>query len=240
MEEFVEFINQALGFTRETPPLQEIVFALLLSFALNLVIASVYRRTYKGADFSQDYVHALLILGTVVSVVVMVVRLGPTPEHAQATAFGIFAAFSVIRFRTSLSASRDMGFLFLAMAAGLGVGARAYSLATATTVVICAIIIVFSRMNLFAPAQASHRLRIRVTNDVDYDTAFTECFEKYLLDRDLVSVESIQAGMMTELRYNVHLRDVAKPGEFVAALQQLNGNNRVLLTSTVPTRVLAD
>jgi len=54
-----------------------------------------------------------------------------------------------------------------------------------------------------------------------------------------VSVESIQAGMMTELRYNVQLRDASKPGEFVAALQQLNGNNRVMLSMAAAGRELS-
>ncbi len=233
----MQFINEVMGFAKDTAPLQEIIFAIGLSFLLNLLIAATYKHTYKGSDLSQDYIHSLLILGTVVSVVVMVVHVDK--EHAQATAFGIFAAFSIIRFRTSLSAARDIGFIFLAMAAGLGVGARAYSLATVTTIILCAIIYIFSKMDIFAPARASHRLRIRVTNDIDHDIVFRDCFTTYLVDSDLISVESIQAGMMTELRYNVHLKQVDKPGEFVAALQQLNGNNRVLLTSTVPERGLA-
>ena len=232
MNEAYEFISQVLGFDQASAPLQEIIFAIGLSFLLNLLIASVYKATFKGGDFSQDYVHSLLILGTVVSVIVMVVRFDPDPKMAQATAFGIFAAFSIIRFRTNVSASRDIGFLFCAMAAGLGVGARAYGLATATTILIAALIYVFSKADIFAPSRASHRLRIRVTNDIDYDDAFRECFAKYLEHVDLISVESIQAGMMTELRYNVHLKNTEKPGEFVAALQQLNGNNRVLMTST--------
>lgn len=240
MNELYETINQVLGFQANRPPAQEIVFAIGLSFLLNLLIATLYRRTYRGGDFSQDYVHTLLILGTVVSVVVMVVRFDPDPAMAQATAFGIFAAFSIIRFRTTVTQSRDIGFLFMAMAAGLGVGARAYVLATITTIIICAIIYVFSSMDAFAPIRASHRLRVRVTNDVDHDIAFRECFARYLHDFELVSVESIQAGMMTELRYLIHLKDVAKPGEFVAAIQQLNGNNRVMLTSTAPNRILAD
>jgi hypothetical protein len=120
------------------------------------------------------------------------------------------------------------------------VGARAYSLATATTIIICALVFLFSRADAFAPIRASHRLRIRVTNDIDHDSVFKECFARFLYDHDLISVESIQAGMMTELRYLVHLKDNAKPGEFVAALQQLNGNNRVMLTSTAPNRVLSD
>jgi hypothetical protein len=239
MNESLSFLQEVLGFTQARAPLQEIIFAIGLSFVLNLLIANVYKSTFQGGDFSQDYVHSLLILGTVVSVVVMVVRFDPNPQMAQATAFGIFAAFSIIRFRTTVSASRDIGFLFLAMSAGLAVGARAYGLAAATTVLLCAIIYVFSRMDVFAPARASHRLRIRVTNDIDYDAAFRGCFEKHLHEHDLISVESIQAGMMTELRYNVTLRETGKPGQFVSAIQQLNGNNRVLLTSTSPNRALA-
>ncbi len=239
MNELYALIIQALGFNQPVAPLQEIVFAIGLSFVLTLLIAAVYKATYRGSEFSQDYVHSLLILGTVVSVIVMVVRFDPNPQMAQATAFGIFAAFSIIRFRADVTQSRDIGFLFLAMAAGLGVGARAYLLAAATTIIICAIIYVFSQADIFAPARASHRLRIRVTNDIDYDVVFREAFAKYLHDFDLLSVESIQAGMMTELRYNVHLKDSGKPGEFVAALQQLNGNNRVMLRSTAPNRVLA-
>jgi uncharacterized membrane protein YhiD involved in acid resistance len=232
MQAFQDTLKSTLGFDQPVPHLPEIVFALALSFALNWLIATLYRRTYKGGDFSQDYVHALLILGTVVSVIVMVVR--GDKEHSQATAFGLFAAFSIIRFRCTVAQSRDIGFIFLAMAAGLGVGARAYWLATATTVILCAVIWMFSRVDAFAPTRASHRLRIRVTNDVDHDVAFAECFSRYLQDHDLVSVESIQAGMMTELRYLVHLKESTKPGEFVAAIQQLNGNNRVMLTTTTP------
>jgi hypothetical protein len=244
MQELFEIIDQIFGFKQPNPLLPEIVYAIFLSFGLNLLIATVYRTTYKGSDLSQDYVHTLMILGTVVSVVVMVVRNDPggndpTGAKSQATAFGIFAAFSLIRFRFALTTARDIAFVFVAMAAGLGVGARQYSLATATTVIICAIIYVFSRQDAFAPPRASHRLRVRVTNDVDYDTAFKDCFEKFLHDHDLVSVESIQAGMMTELRFVVHLKETAHPGEFVAAIQQVNGNNRVLLTTTTPNRALA-
>lgn len=155
MNEITEFFTQTFALGLPRPSLQEIIFAIGLSFGLNLLIAAVYKRTYKGGDFTQDYVHSLLILGTVVSVVVMVVRFDKDPMMAQATAFGIFAAFSIIRFRTNVEQSRDIGFLFLAMAAGLAVGARAYGLACATTILICAIIYVFSSIDLFAPARAS-------------------------------------------------------------------------------------
>jgi hypothetical protein len=233
----VNFFNDTLGFGSELPGLPEIFFAALLSFALMALIAALYKSTFRGAKLSQDYVHTLMILGIVVSVIVMVIR-GGNGEKAMATGFGMFAAFSMIRFRTSLAEARDIGFIFFAMTAGLAVGARQYGLAAATTVFICAMIYWFSRGDWFAPNRASHYLRIRVTNDINYDEAFDGVFGKFLERHDLISVESIQAGMMTELRYNICLRGQHKPGELVSAIQQVNGNNRVLLTSTAPSRTL--
>jgi uncharacterized membrane protein YhiD involved in acid resistance len=234
LEEYSKFLRTVIGYDSSVPPLQEIIIALALSFLLNCLIAAVYKNTYRGNDYSQDYVHALIILGTVVSVVIMVVR------GDSATAFGMFAAFSIIRFRRTVRQARDIGFIFMAMAAGLGVGARQYQLASATTIIVCAVVYVFSRADIFAPLRLSHYLRIRVTNDLDYDVAFKECFAKFLTHYNLESVESIQAGMMTELRYDVSLRQSDKPGAFVSALQLINGNNRVLLTSATPNPMMGE
>jgi len=237
MEGVVDFFDNTLNFKAVEAGLPEIFFATFLAFALTSIIAALYKSTFKGPKLSQDYVHTLMILGIVVTVIVMVVR-GGDGNKSMATAFGMFAAFSIIRFRTTLSEARDIGFIFLAMAAGLACGARQYGMGVATTIVICAIIYFFSRGDWFAPNRASHFLRIRVTNDINYDVAFTQTFDKFLEQHDLISVESIQAGMMTELRYNISLKPEHSSGEFVKAIQQINGNNRVMLTSTAPNRTL--
>jgi hypothetical protein len=203
----------------------EVLFALALSFVLNCLIAAVYKKTYRGARYSQDYVHTLLILGTVVSVVIMVVR------GSQSTAFGMFAAFSIIRFRRSVAQARDIGFIFLAMATGLAVGAQAYVLAILTTPTLCALIWLLGSQNAFAPRQLSHVLRIRVGNDLNYDKAFAGAFAEFLSFHQLDSVETVQAGMMTELRYQITMSEAGRLNAFVSKLQQLNGNNRVLITT---------
>lgn len=204
----------------------EVVFALLLSFGLNCLIATLYKRTYRGASYSQDYVHTLLILGTVVTIVIMVV------SGNSATAFGMFAAFSIIRFRRSVTQSRDIGFIFFAMATGLAVGARAYVMAAVLTPVVCFLILAISRLDAFAPRRLSHHLRIRVPNEFDYDREFASAFREFLSYHTLGSVETVQAGLMTELRYDITLLNPARVGAFIGQLQHLNGNNRILVTST--------
>jgi hypothetical protein len=200
--------------------------ALALSFSLNCLIATVYKRTYRGTKYSQDYVHTLILLGTVVTLVILVV------QGSQSTAFGMFAAFSIIRFRSAVGQARDIGFIFLAMANGLAIGAHAYALAIVMTPLICGLVAVLGKMDAFAPRRMSHILRIRVTHDVDYGTAFASAFAEFLSFHQLDTVETVQAGMMTELKYSVTLRNPLSLSSFIQKLQILNGNNRVLLTST--------
>ena len=49
----------------DMPQPLEVVGAMLLSFALNLFIASLYRSTYKGTRYSQDFVQTLIMIGTI-------------------------------------------------------------------------------------------------------------------------------------------------------------------------------
>ncbi len=221
-----EFLAELNRTEQLHPGPAEVIFALLLSFGLNCLIATLYKRTYRGASYSQDYVHTLLILGTVVTIVIMVV------SGNGATAFGMFAAFSIIRFRRSVTQSRDIGFIFFAMATGLAVGARAYLMAAVITPVVCLLILFLWWRDAFAPRRLSHHLRIRVPNEFDYDREFAETFREFLSFHTLGSVETVQAGLMTELRYDITLLDPTRVGAFISRLQHLNGNNRILVTST--------
>ena len=48
----------------------------------------------------------------------------------------------------------------------------------------------------------------------------------------MISVESVQAGMMSELRYGLVLKDGVKVSDFMEKIQIACGNNRAILTST--------
>jgi hypothetical protein len=237
MEPLDRFFGRAAnlaGLTPHAPPLEEAAFAVLLSFVLQCILALVYKRTYRGGGYTQDYVHTLIILGTVSTAIVQGVR------GDGATAFGIFAAFTVIRFGHGVKQSRDIGFVFLAMTVGLALGARHYWLGAALGLGAALVIFLFSWANLFPVKRRTHSLRIRLTNDLNYDTVFEECFDEFLLRKDLLGVEPVQAGMLTELKLHVSLKDPTKPGAFVSRLQQLNGNNRVYLKTAAPTESMGE
>lgn len=221
---FSDLFEGSIGLDVASP--LEVLFATVMSFALNMLIGAVYKRTYRGTRYSQDYVHTLVIIGTVTTILIMVV------SGSMEIAFGMFAAFSLIRFRRSLGQSRDLAFVFFAMATGMVVGARMYEMALISTAVVVAVICLLAWTGAFAPNRASHQLRVRVNNDIDWDGAFGPIFDKFVNAVELVSVESVQAAMMTELRYGIQMREDVSTSDFMEAMQVASGNNRILLSST--------
>ncbi len=204
----------------------EVALAMGYSLFLNLIIAAIYRRTYKGTRYSQDYVQTLIIIGMVTTILIMVV------SGNGAIAFGMFAAFSVIRFRRTLGQSRDLAFVFFAMAIGMVVGARHYSMALVIILVVGIAIYALSATNAFAPRRASHLLTMRLTNDMDFEKLLEPIFGKFTTRSQLIRVSSAQAGMMTELRYGLQLKENVSTAEFLESLQLASGNNRVVLSPT--------
>tara|TARA_B100000809_G_C15079130_1_gene508990 strand:+ start:111 stop:812 length:702 start_codon:yes stop_codon:yes gene_type:complete len=213
-------------FGRDQPTPMEVLTAVCLSFVLNMIIGAVYKNTYRGTRYSQDYVHTLVIIGTVTTILIMVV------SGSMEIAFGMFAAFSLIRFRRNLGQSRDLAFVFFAMATGMVVGARMYPEALISTAVVVSVVYVLTKSGAFASKRASHQMRVRVNNDIDWDSVFGPVFDEFVDAVELISVETVQAAMMTELRYGVQLKPEKKTSDFMEKMQVASGNNRILLTST--------
>ena len=222
--EFIGGAKESFGMDQPAPI--EVLCALSLSFALNMLIGAVYKGTYRGTRYSQDYVHTLIMIGTVTTILIMVV------SGNVGIAFGMFAAFSLIRFRRNLGQSRDLGFVFFAMATGMVVGAREYSMALVTTTAVSVVVLILSKTDVFASNRASHQLRVRVNHDIDWDETFTPIFKEFLNGFDVISIETVQAGMMTELRYRMQLKSEKKTSDFMERMQVASGNNRVMITST--------
>ena len=208
------------------PPVLEVIGAMLLSIVLNLVIAALYKSTYKGTRYSQDFVQTLIMIGVVTTVLIMVVN------GNGAIAFGMFAAFSMIRFRRNLGQSRDLGFVFFAMAIGMVVGARQYPMAVVITLIVSVAILILTRTDAFSPKKASHLLTVRVGSDMDYEELMQPIFTEFAESAHLTRVSSAQAGMMTELRYGLILKEGASTRNFMEALHLACGNNRVVLVPT--------
>jgi len=201
----------------------DVVISLVLSFVLCSAIGWVYQITHRGASYTQSYVHTLVLNGMVVAVIMLIVG------SNIARAFALLGALSIVRFRNAVKESRDVGFIFFTMAIGMAVGTKFYLLAVVAAVVICLVILIMTRFNWYARRVVSQILKVQVPNDAQFDTLFDNLFVKYTSSSELISVDSIHGGMLTELTYSVGLKKPSKIQSFLTEIKKLNGNNRVTL-----------
>lgn len=52
---------------------------------------------------------------------------------------------------------------------------------------------------------------------------------KYTNTSELISVDTVHSGMLTELTYSIGMKKPNKIQEFLAEIRNLNGNNKVTL-----------
>jgi hypothetical protein len=88
--------------------------SLLVGFAVNLLVALVIVRfIYYPANHNKDYVFTYLAFNTIVYFVVAFMS---SAELSLGVGFGLFAIFSVLRYRTSTMSTREMTYLFVVIA----------------------------------------------------------------------------------------------------------------------------
>ena len=201
----------------------DVVMAMVLSFALCAFIGWIYKITHRGTSYTQSFVFTLVINGMVVALVMMIVG------SNIARAFSLVGALSIIRFRNAVKETRDVGFIFFTMAIGMAVGTKFYLLAVVAAVIISLIILMMTRFNWYAREMSSQILRIQVPNGVLFDTLFDQTFLKYTNSSELISVDTVHSGMLTELTYSIGMKKSSQIQEFLAELKKLNGNNKVTL-----------
>jgi hypothetical protein len=201
----------------------DVFSALFLSFALSLVIGWVYRATHRGVSYSQQYVHTLVMMGTVVSLIMLIIG------SNVARAFALVGALSIIRFRNAMKETRDVGFIFLVMAIGMAVGTRFYLLAIFATAALSAFVLLMTRFSLFAKEISERILRIRFPVDRDFETAFEVPFRAHLDEYRVISLETVRAGVLQEVVLSVILKRSTTPTALLEALRAVNDNNKVTL-----------
>jgi len=218
-------ILAALQDSTEVFTVQDIILTVVLSFVLSLFIGWIYKVTHRGVAYSQSYVQTLVLLAMVVGVVMLVIG------SNIARAFTLVGALSIVRFRNAVKETRDVGFIFFAMAIGMACGTRFYLLAVVATFAIGGLVWAMVHYNTFAKEAAVQLLKVRLPADMPYATIFEGVFARYVNRYELVAMETVQAGTLTELVYSIELKRKADVQAFLAEIGRLNDNNKVVLVT---------
>lgn len=201
----------------------DILLTIVLSFILSVIVGWTYQITHRSSTYTQSYVHTLVLMSMVVAIIMLIIG------SNIARAFTLVGALSIVRFRNAIKDTRDVGFIFFAMAVGMACGTRFYFLGTVATVVICFLMWAMIKFNFFAKPVSRHLLKVRLAADLSYEKVFEGAFRRFLNQWELVAMETVQAGTLTELVYSVEMKTHANLQAFLSELSTLNGNNKVVL-----------
>src|SRR5699024_855671 len=95
------------------PSLYMIALAMLTATVLSLIITKVYQITFTGERYSQAFVHTIIMMSVIVSVVMNVI------SGHSGVAFGLFAIFSLISFRSAVTNAKDIAYIFFGLCIGM-------------------------------------------------------------------------------------------------------------------------
>lgn len=201
----------------------DVVVGLVLGFILLSAIGWLYKNTHKGTSYTQSYVHTLIMMGLVVDIIMLIVG------SNIARAFSLVGALSIIRFRNAVKETRDVGFIFFAMAIGMATGTRFYLLAIIATAIIGLMVFIMYKFDWYSRPAVSQILKIHIDKDIDFEDLFDKIFVKYTSSADLIGIDAVRSGTVTELVYSVILKKKINKHEFIESIKNVNGNQKVFL-----------
>ena len=196
-----------------SPSIFDIAGNMLIAFICGIIIAVVYRITYKGPSYSPTFVNSLVLLAMITAVVIL------TIGNNLARAFGLVGAMSIIRFRTAVRDVQDIIFILFSLTIGMAAGVGLTLVAVIATLIISAVILLLVLTNFGKPPKKQHLLHVTYRSGPNADEELKTILKKYARKIKLVNLKSVGTDGTMNAFYNLTLRNVKKSDLFVQDMQ---------------------
>lgn len=173
----------------------DLFIALGLGFLIGIVIAVVYRKTYRGVLYSPSFTMTLIMLTLITTPVVMCIK------NDIALSMGMVGALSIVRFRTAVKDPLDTAYMFWSLTMGILLGAGLYLIAV--IVVLCISVLMF--VLTFAKLTAPNAYLLVVHYDEYCEGAISSELRRSVKSSKLRSKTLTRAG--AEMTYEVRLSE---------------------------------
>jgi uncharacterized membrane protein YhiD involved in acid resistance len=205
--------------------MQEAIANLLIALMCGLLIAVLYKVTYRGLSYSANFFNSIILLTMITALVIMVIG------NNIARAFGLVGAMSIIRFRTAVKDPQDIMFIFFALGIGLASGAGMYAITLTGTILIGLAFFITARWNHDNPTKKELLLQVVSTHDPADEKAFNEALAAYCKDYKVVNVKAgceTQLGLL-ESSFYIKLQNEAHSQKLVRQIRDLKAVKSVNL-----------
>lgn len=200
-----------------------VMLAMSVALCLGMIIALCYLVTNKTAPNRKGFALTLIMLPAILSVIILFIG------GNVARAFSLAGTLSIIRFRSAPGDAKDIGYIFFSTAAGLACGVGMYAGGAAFVIVMSLVMFILEKLS-FGGSGTAKSLKITVPEDLNYENAFKDVFDKYTSSYKLNRVKTTDLGSLFETIYQVILKPEYTEKEFIDDLRVRNGNLSIVLT----------
>ncbi|BFT76116.1 DUF4956 domain-containing protein [Paenibacillus sp. P36] len=198
------------------------LLTILISFALGAIISFTYMKTQPM--YNQSFTLTMIVLPAIIAVIILLIG------SNIARAFSLAGAFSIIRFRSAPGDPKDIAFVLFTMAAGLACGVGSFGYAVLFTVALCLLMFFLKTIKFGAKKSSQRLLKVTIPENLGYEEAFDEIFNKFGIAYELRKVKTTELGSLYELVYMVTIDHLTNQKDFLDAIRCRNGNLDITLT----------
>ncbi len=217
-----DYLNMLLG-TTAPMSLTSIVGAMLLSFLLSFMYASVYQWTFSGFSYSKSFIQSMILGSMVTCLLIMAVG------ESLARGLGILGTLAIVRFRTPIRDPRDAMFLFACMGTGIACGSGLPLVAIGGTVMINAVALFLHFAPFASRREYEGLLRFLSNRNEDGKQVVDEVLEKHCESFTLIAVRDVAQGGTVEFSYHIRLMDPSYQRELLNALREVKSISQPVL-----------
>lgn len=186
--------NSVFNNTTATADPIQLLLAIIVSLFLGLALSWSYK---QRTLYTREFVVSLTLLPCLMTLVIFLVN------GSLETSIAVAGTFSLIRFRSATSGSRELIAIFLAMIIGLATGTGYLLLAVLFTAFILGIWLLLEKQQ--SNHQRRRLLTITLPNDEGRLDTIQSALDQFCTESDLISVDTSNAGESLQTVYKVDL-----------------------------------
>ncbi len=188
--------NSVFNNTTATADPIQLLLAIIVSLFLGLALSWSYK---QRTLYTREFVVSLTLLPCLMTLVIFLVN------GSLETSIAVAGTFSLIRFRSATSGSRELIAIFLAMIIGLATGTGYLLLAVLFTAFILGIWLLLEKQQSKSNHQRRRLLTITLPNDEGRLDTIQSALDQFCTESDLISVDTSNAGESLQTVYEVDL-----------------------------------
>ncbi len=190
----------------------QFTFSLLISLALNLILARFYKYFNESYSSPTSVTETIVLVGIIITLIMVIIG------SNIARAFALVGAMSIVRFRNPLKSPKDLVFIFASIAIGMACGTFFYEYA-----VIFLLIFILGNYILKGTKTNKENENYRIIKlkiNLDSEKFIKDLFLKYKLNEKLINSSSFtyNKDQYLDQVYEINFKEKKDYDEFIKSI----------------------